>query len=49
LDTLKLDNLIEEEEVAMFLVLFCDDNVEVMCVSSRETVIGRHIVLTKES
>jgi hypothetical protein len=45
LDALKLDNLIEEEEDAMFLILFCDNNVEVVCVPSPETVIGRHIVL----
>ena len=45
MDALKLDNLIEEEEDAMFLVLFCDNNVEVVCVSSPETVIGRRIVL----
>jgi hypothetical protein len=44
LDALKLDNLVEEEEDAMFLVLFCDDN-EVVCVSLPETVVGRHIVL----
>jgi len=46
LDALKLDDLIEEEEEdAMFPVLFCDNNVEVVCVPSSETVIGRRIVL----
>jgi hypothetical protein len=35
----------EEEEDAMFLVLFCDNNVEVVCVPSSETVVGRHIAL----
>jgi hypothetical protein len=49
LDALKLDNLIEEEEDAMFLVLFCADIVEVVCVSSPETVIGRHIVLLPDN
>jgi len=45
LDAFKLDSLVEEEEDAMLVVLFCDNNVEMVCVSSPGTVIGRHIVL----